>query len=37
MVNNGQTGKLSQRLFDGIQALQRGMVPDAHGWVVRVA
>ena len=37
MVNNGQTGKLSQRLFDGIQALQRGMMPDEHNWLVRVA
>lgn len=37
MVNNGKTGELSQRLFDGIQALQRGMVPDEHGWLIRVA
>ena len=37
MVNNGETGELSQRLFDGIQALQRGMTPDPHNWLVRVA
>ena len=37
MVNNGGTGELSQRLFDGIQALQRGMTPDPHNWLVRVA
>jgi len=37
MVNNGKTGELSQRLFDGIQALQRGMMPDPHNWLVRVA
>ena len=37
MINNGETGELSQRLFDGIQALQRGMIPDPHNWLVRVA
>jgi branched-chain amino acid aminotransferase len=37
IVNNGKTGELSRRLFDGIQALQRGMLPDPHGWLVRVA
>ncbi len=37
MVNKGKTGELSQRLFDGIQALQRGMTPDPHNWLVRVA
>ena len=36
-VNNGETGELSQRLFDGIQALQRGLVPDPHNWRIRVA
>lgn len=36
-VNEGKTGALSRRLFDGIQELQRGMVPDPHGWRVRVA
>ncbi len=37
MINNGETGELSQRLFDTIQALQRGMIPDPHNWLVRVA
>ncbi len=36
LVNNGKTGELSQRFFDGIQALQRGMLADPHGWLVRV-
>jgi branched-chain amino acid aminotransferase len=37
MINNGKTGEISQRLFDGIQALQRGMMQDEHNWLVRVA
>ena len=37
IVNGGKIGELSQRLFDGIQALQRGMTPDLHNWLVRVA
>ncbi|MCI5121125.1 MAG: branched-chain amino acid aminotransferase, partial [Candidatus Electrothrix sp. AUS4] len=36
MVNNGETGPLAQRFFDGIQQLQRGAAPDAHEWIVRV-
>jgi branched-chain amino acid aminotransferase len=37
MVNGGRTGELSQRFFEGLQALQRGMLPDPHKWLVRVA
>jgi branched-chain amino acid aminotransferase len=37
VVNGGETGELSQRLFDGIQSLQRGLIPDPHNWRVRVA
>ncbi len=37
MVNGGKTGQLAQRLFDDIQSLQRGMSPDTHDWLVRVA
>jgi branched-chain amino acid aminotransferase len=37
MVNNGKAGELAQRLFDTIQSLQRGMLPDPHNWLVRVA
>ena len=37
VINDGKTGEIAQRFFDGIQALQRGMVPDRHNWLVRVA
>jgi branched-chain amino acid aminotransferase len=36
MINNGTTGPLAQRFFDGIQELQRGAAPDPHNWIVRV-
>jgi branched-chain amino acid aminotransferase len=36
IINNGETGPLSQRFFDGIQQLQRGMVSDSHNWLLRV-
>lgn len=36
IINNGETGPLSQRFFDGIQQLQRGMAPDPHNWLLRV-
>ncbi len=36
-VGGGKTGPLAQRLFDGIQTLQRGGCPDPHDWLVRVA
>ncbi|MCI5220517.1 MAG: branched chain amino acid aminotransferase, partial [Candidatus Electrothrix sp. LOE2] len=36
MVNNGKTGPLAQRFFDGIQQVQRGAAPDPHGWIVQV-
>jgi branched-chain amino acid aminotransferase len=36
MINNGQVGPLAQRLFDEITAIQRGLKPDPHGWVVEV-
>ncbi|MCI5166878.1 MAG: branched-chain amino acid aminotransferase, partial [Candidatus Electrothrix sp. GM3_4] len=36
MINNGKTGPLAQRFFDGIQQLQRGAAPDPHDWIVRV-
>jgi len=35
-INNGQVGPLAQRLFDEISAIQRGLKPDPHGWVVEV-
>ncbi|MCA9673060.1 MAG: branched-chain amino acid aminotransferase [Myxococcales bacterium] len=35
-VGDGLTGKLSQRLFDHLTALQYGKVEDPHGWVERI-
>ena len=34
--NHGEVGPLAQRLFDEISAIQRGLKPDPHGWVVEV-
>jgi branched-chain amino acid aminotransferase len=36
VIGGGQTGPIAQRLFDGIQQLQRGQMPDTHYWLVRV-
>jgi branched-chain amino acid aminotransferase len=36
-ISNGQTGPVAQRFFDSIQQLQRGLLPDPHGWLVRAA
>ncbi|WP_417913624.1 branched-chain amino acid aminotransferase [Candidatus Electronema sp. JM] len=36
-IGGGQTGPVAQRFFDGIQQLQRGQMPDSHGWLVRAA
>ncbi|MBI4792722.1 MAG: branched-chain amino acid aminotransferase [Deltaproteobacteria bacterium] len=35
-VNNGKTGPISQRLFNELQEIQRGLRPESHGWVVRL-
>jgi branched-chain amino acid aminotransferase len=35
-LSNGQVGPLAQRLFDEISAIQRGLNPDPHGWVVEL-
>ncbi|MCI5132571.1 MAG: branched chain amino acid aminotransferase, partial [Candidatus Electrothrix sp. EH2] len=35
-VNNGETGPLAQRFFDGIQHLQRNAAPDRHNWLIQV-
>jgi branched-chain amino acid aminotransferase len=35
-INNGKVGPLAQRLFDEISAIQRGLKPYPHGWVVEV-
>ena len=36
VINDGQSGPLSRRLFDHISRLQRGEVADELGWVERV-
>jgi len=35
-VNGGKTGVLAQRLFDHLQGIQYGHLPDPHGWVETV-
>lgn len=32
-LNQGQTGELSQKMFDVLQEIQYGRLPDPHGWV----
>lgn len=36
VVADGKTGELSQRLFDGLQAIQNGTKDDPFKWIVRV-
>jgi branched-chain amino acid aminotransferase len=36
IINNGETGELSSRLFSELQAIQNGRQDDPHKWVVRV-
>ena len=35
-INNGTTGKLAQKLFDELQAIQSGHKKDSYGWVVEI-
>jgi len=35
-VSNGQTGEVTQRLFDDLIGIQSGEREDPHGWVVEV-
>jgi branched-chain amino acid aminotransferase len=32
-IGNGEAGELSQRLYKELRAIQRGAVPDRHGWL----
>lgn len=34
IVNDGEVGSLTQRLFDDLVNIQRGRQPDHHGWMV---
>jgi branched-chain amino acid aminotransferase len=36
VINNGQIGELTQRLYDAIVGIQYGTAPDPHGWMVEV-
>jgi len=36
LVNQGQAGEIAKRLFGAISDIQRGRVPDTHGWLVEV-
>lgn len=35
-VNNNEIGEVSQMLYDTITQIQRGDLPDTHGWTVKV-
>ena len=35
-INGGQTGELTQRLYEAITAIQYGATNDAHGWLTPV-
>lgn len=35
-VGSGGTGELSRRLYDALAGIQRGELPDAHGWMAVV-
>ena len=36
LINNGQIGELSQKLYDSITGIQLGLLPDENGWRVKV-
>jgi branched-chain amino acid aminotransferase len=36
VINNGEVGPLTQRLYDAIVGIQYAKAPDAHGWLVEV-
>lgn len=35
-IKDGRTGKLTQKLYDAITAVQYGEAPDTHGWMMSV-
>ncbi|WP_313892669.1 branched-chain amino acid aminotransferase [Psychrobacillus sp.] len=35
-VNNGETGELSQKLYDTLTGIQKGQIADPFGWVVEL-
>jgi branched-chain amino acid aminotransferase len=36
IINNGETGQLSKRLYDSLTGIQNGTVEDPFGWTVRL-
>ena len=36
-IGDGKVGPLAQRLFDDISAVQRGLKPDPHRWIVEIS
>ncbi|ATR22726.1 Branched-chain amino acid aminotransferase [Roseomonas mucosa] len=36
VINGGETGPLTQKLYEAIVAIQYGTAPDAHGWTSEV-
>jgi branched-chain amino acid aminotransferase len=37
VIGSGETGPVARALYDQITGIQRGTVPDAHGWLERCA
>lgn len=35
LIADGMTGELTKRLKDRLVAIQRGVAPDTHGWMVK--
>ena len=35
-INNGEIGRLTQKLYDTLTGIQRGAITDSHGWVLKV-
>ncbi len=36
VINNGEIGTLTQKLYDTLTGIQWGSIPDTHGWVTKV-
>ncbi|MDF0728531.1 branched-chain amino acid aminotransferase [Cytobacillus sp. S13-E01] len=36
VINNGETGKLSKKIYDSLTGIQYGTEPDPFGWTVRL-
>lgn len=36
VINNGQIGPITQKMYDTLTGIQYGRLPDPHGWVVKV-